>query len=437
MNEEMATRRAFIHLVRSGKSVAAAAAEVGRSRAWGYKWWHRFREARDWAALQDLSRRPRGSPGRLPARVYQDIRRVRSVLEAEAAGKQHLGYIGAHAIRARLQEEGITPLPSISSIERELRRAGMADPKQHTPPPETRYPHLRPTRPHQLIQADITPKHLTGGTSIACFNAIDVVSRYPSGRQYLRRTAKNAVHFLLAVWQEQGLPEYQQVDNESCFSGGYTHPAVLGQVVRLALLMGVQLVFSPYYHPESNGTVERFHRDYSRFVWEKALLPDLAGVRQRSACFFQNYRTSRHHSRLAGRSPAMVQQETPPQRTVPADFHLPERLPLTAGQVHFIRAVNKTGKVKVLNLLWEVPDAQPHQGVWGTLNLSPKGATLLVFDEAPDATKRHLLVNYPFPLQEEVIPLAPEFRGKQRGWPSLRDLVGVLKALVYRPSTMS
>ncbi|RMD66727.1 transposase, partial [Candidatus Parcubacteria bacterium] len=127
----------------------------------------------------------------------------------------------------------------------------MTRPKQHAPPPKVSYPHLRPTQPHQLIQSDIVPKHLLGGTRIACFNAIDVVSRYPSSRQYTRRTARNAVAFLWEVWQEQGLPDYHQVDNESCFSGGYTHPAVLGRVVRLALLMGVQLVFSPYYHPKS------------------------------------------------------------------------------------------------------------------------------------------------------------------------------------------
>ncbi len=172
--------------------------------------------------------------------------------------------------------------------------------------------------------------------------------------------------------------------------------------------------FSPYYHPESNGTVERFHRDYARFVWEKAHLSDLAGVQQRSGLFFQNYRTSRHHSRLAGRSPEGVQRETPPQRTIPADFRLPEQLPLIAGQVHFIRAVDEAGKVKVLNLPWEVTRAQPPQGVWVTLNLTPQGATLLVFDQAPDAPKRRLLARHPFPLREEVVPLTPEFQGRPR-----------------------
>jgi len=35
------------------------------------------------------------------------------------------------------------------------------------------------------------------------------------------------------------LPDYTQVDNESCFSGGFTHPGVLGKVLRLGLMVGM------------------------------------------------------------------------------------------------------------------------------------------------------------------------------------------------------
>jgi hypothetical protein len=75
----------------------------------------------------------------------------------------------------------------------------------------------------------------------------------------VQRRAEDAADFLIHVWQEVGLPRYTQVDNEGCFSGGFTHPGVLGQVVRLALWVGTELVFNPMYNPESNGYVERFH----------------------------------------------------------------------------------------------------------------------------------------------------------------------------------
>jgi len=428
-------RRVFIHLVRSGKSIPEAAQAVGRGRAWGYKWAKRYFAEQDWEALQDRSRRPHNQPNRLPASVYQAIRQTRSELEAEAQNKDRLGYIGATAIRDRLAAKGVRPLPSVSSIERELRRAGMTRPRQGATPVSIAYPHLRPTQAHQLIQADILPRYLAGGTAIACFNAIDVVSRYPSGCQFERRTAANACEFLLSVWQEQGLPQYQQLDNEDCFSGGHAHPNVLGKVVRLALYFGVQVVFSPFYHPQSNGTVERFHQDYARFVWQKERLTDLAAVRQRSALFFSLYRNSRHHRQLQGHSPAQLQQ-MPPPRCIPPDLRLPDKLPLTAGQVHFIRGVDRQHQVKVLNRLWTVPKAQPNQGVWVTLHLSPKGATLSVFDTAPDAPKRICLAKFDFPLKEAVVPLNPVFR-PESPQTRLSWLNWLFAPLRIRPSTMS
>ncbi len=62
------------------------------------------------------------------------------------------------------------------------------------------------------IAAGVAAVILSGGTAISCFNAMDVVSRYPSGRQFAKRTAQNACDFLWSVWQEQGIPDSQIPD---------------------------------------------------------------------------------------------------------------------------------------------------------------------------------------------------------------------------------
>lgn len=128
---------------------------------------------------------------------------------------------------------------------------------------------MRPTKPHQLIQVDFVPRYLPNGPFVSCFNAIDVVSRYPTGRQYTTKRSEDAASFLLQVWRDLGVPDCTQVDNEGCFSGGFNHPRVLGKVLRLALMVGTELVFSPIRHPESNGHAERFHQDYSKNVWAR------------------------------------------------------------------------------------------------------------------------------------------------------------------------
>ena len=404
-DKELAEREMAIQLIRQGSKPKEIADELGRSLAWVYKWRKRYFRHPEWQTLADQSHAPHHLPRKLPDRVRQAIRIARSELEAEVKEPGKLSYRGAHAVQARLRQKGVDPLPSISSIERELRAAQLTR-RQRPVEVRVNYPHLQPTRPLQLVQIDIVPHYLPGGACVACFNGIDVVSHFPTGRQSLTKHSEDAQAFLIHVWQEIGLAEYTQVDNESCFSGGFTHSAVLGKVLRLALFTGTQLVFSPIRHPESNGTIERFHQDYSKNVWDKLTLPNLETVQARSPEFFASYRLSEHHSALHGRAPIDLH---PAGYRLPANFFLPQRLPLTVGQVHFIRRVNPQQQVLVLNMHWDVPNAQPDQGIWATLDFTLHGATLLIFDMAPDVRERTLLAQYPFPLKEEVQPLTKDF----------------------------
>ncbi len=404
-------RQTAIHLLRSGLQPCEVAQQMGRSLSWVYKWKGRFEKTDRWDSLQSHSRAPIRRPQQFSEPVRQAIRQARSELEAEAALPGHLHYVGAPAVRARLREKDLSPLPSTATIERVLATAGMTRPQQPVEP-KTTYPHVRPGQPHQLCQVDIVPRYLLGGQSVACFNAIDVVSRYPAGQSSSTKRSTDAVDLLLYFWATVGIAKYTQVDNEACFSGGWTHPGVLGKVLRVALFVGTELVFSPFYHPESNGTVERFHQDYVAHVWADTQLTDLDDVQQQGQDFFQLYRQSRHHSALQGYSPA-EKHAAFPVRKLPANFRLPSgKLPLTVGRVHFMRKVSPARTIKVLNLDWAVPLAQPNQGVWATLEFTVHGATLRVYDTAPDAPRRTCLVSHPFPLKESVQPLRPEFQDR-------------------------
>lgn len=393
-------RKSAIHLLRAGQKVGAVAAELGRSTRWVRKWRKRY-QAEGWDGLKDRSRRPHKIVRQTPEANQQAIRKARSELEAEAAEGKGLKYIGGQAIRTRLKEQGIQPLPSISTIERVLRAAGMTRPYQHAKEPKRHYPHLKIKNSQELIQVDIAPHFLKGGERVACFNAIDVASRYPTGEAYAQRRSKEAEDFLIRVWQELGIPKYTQVDNEGCFSGGFTHPYVLGKVVRLALQAGTELVFSPVRHPQSNGFVERFHQDYDKHVWEDTYLNNLAEVQAQGQHFFTLYR-KRPHTRLNEQTPETVHQS--PTR-LPIELKLAtKKRPLYAGQVHFIRKVLADNTISVLNVNWPIPDAKPDQGVWATLAITISGAKLIVFDAAPDVPTRKQLAIHRFKLSEPVLP---------------------------------
>lgn len=233
-----------------------------------------------------------------------------------------------------------------------------------------------------------------------------VVSRYPYSRAFGRRRSREAVAFLTELWHRNGVPTYTQVDNEGCFSGGH-HPGVLGRVIRAALMAGTELVFSPIRHPQSQGTVEAFHRIYGQHVWEGTLLADLEAVNAKTQRFLAAYR-QRPHPQLGEQTPQQVHRQERRRALAPWAYRLltspSRRWPIYAGRVHFIRRVEADGTIRVLNLRWQVPGAAIGQGVWSTLTLTPTQAYLDIFDAAPDAPTRHHLVRHDFPVHEPVLP---------------------------------
>jgi putative transposase len=406
-------REKAIHLLRSGLTVTQVSQEMGRSSSWVSKWKTRY-ATQGWAGLVSQSRAPKHSPHEYDEETRQMIGQIRSELEAEGAKGQGLCYVGAPTIRARLQQRlpAGTAIPRTATIERVLHDAGMTRPKQD-PAKAVAYPRLHPTAPHQVHQIDIVPHHFSKDPqAVDCFNGLDVVSRYPTGHTYAHKSSQDAARFLLKLWRELGIATYTQMDNESCFCGGHTHPYVLGKVVRLCLLVGTQPIFIPIRHPKSNGAVERFHQAYDKHVWEAHYLADLTTVNFHGDAFFAAYRASHYPSALGGRTPQQTHQAYP-QRGLPREF-IPDlkALPITEGQIHFIRKVEADGAVPILNARWPVSDSQVGQGVWTTLTLSTgkTNAELAVYTDAPDALSRHRLITHPFPIPGPVVPLSPDFR---------------------------
>ena len=72
--------------------------------------------------------------------------------------------------------------------------------------------------------------------------------------------------------------------------------------------------------------------------------------------------------------------------------------------MHFIRQVLADDTVSVLNVRWAVPNPEPLQRVWVTIELRTAGATLAIYDAAPDVRTRRCLATYPFPVKEPILP---------------------------------
>ncbi len=402
MDELLKERYQAMALLEAGHGVEEVAKQVSRSPAWVRKWRQRFRQS-GYAGLTEQSRAPHHVHNKQSSEIREAVIRARMELEGQAQAKSGLKYRGGPAVRTHLHKQGMTELPSVPTIERIVRSAGLTRQKAQRMVDKVIYPHVKPVNVHELIQVDIVPHYLEGGQRVSCFNAIDVVSRCPTGQAYLNRRAEDAVAFLSQVWQTLGIPHYTQVDNEGCFSGGVTHPYVLGRVVRAALAVGTELVFSPTYHPQSNSHVERFHQDYDVHVWQDTYLADLTEVNQRAQDFFTLYQSSGHQAALQGDTPYDRHFQSPP--TLLAEELNRSKQPLRPGQIHFIRQVTADKTVRILNVDWSV-SAQPTTAVWATLSIQPAAVWLRIYDTAPDVKPRRCLDSHPFPLAEPVVPPA-------------------------------
>jgi len=147
MDKLQAKREQAVHLLRAGLNTKEVAAQLERSPQWVRKWWREF-QAKGWMGLVSRSRAPHKHGRQTSEVVRQEVKKARSKLEAEAELGTGLKYIGGLAVRTRLKELQIEPLPGVRTIERILREAKMTHPK--LPKPKISYPRLRPKQPHEV-----------------------------------------------------------------------------------------------------------------------------------------------------------------------------------------------------------------------------------------------------------------------------------------------
>ncbi len=159
-----------------------------------------------------------------------------------------------------------------------------------------------------------------------------------------------------------------QLDNDAAFCGGYKTPRRIGQVVRLCLYLGIELIFLPVAEPECNGEVEELNGLWSRAYWQRRRFTSLRHVQRTSPQFLQWYATRYGPPVLAGQTPTQAQYTEQPRRLTARQVRrLPTQLPITAGRIHFIRRVQANGTIAILSETWKVGQRFAGRYIWATL----------------------------------------------------------------------
>jgi putative transposase len=400
-HDDLRRRREAIRLWLKGKRSKDILHRVGRSRAWWSKWRQRF-QRQGAPGLRSRSRRPRRLARSCPPRIVRLIVQTRRRLV-----KQPVGLIGARAIRRELRQLRLgRQLPSLTTIKRVLAIYDLLPRPSNRP--LTYFPHPLTTLSGRLHAMDWTCRYLEDGPQVFAFHTLNLRTRACAQTIATdKRTATVRAHVLHA-WKTLGIPDYLQLDNDAAFCGGYKVARVFGQFVRLCLYVGIELIFLPVAEPERNGDIEQFNRLWGHAFFDKRHFRSPAHVERASPTFICWYQTQYAPPKLGEQTPAQAQRAEPRRRLTQAQIAgLPSALPITAGQVHFIRPVAPDGAIALLNETWRVSRRLAGKYVWATIATHTRRLDLWYQPSAQHDWRR--LKSFDYDLPETVARLRPEF----------------------------
>jgi transposase InsO family protein len=279
-----------------GRRPGELAKAHGISRSWVYELVSRYR-AGGYAALEPRSRRPRSCPHRVAPAVERLVLKLRRDLAA--AGHDAGPHTIAHHLARRVER-----VPSLATIWRILRRHGLITP-QPQKRPRSSLIRFEAALPNEMWQGDPTHWTLAGGTDVEIFDLLDDHSRlaldsvaFPSVK------AADVVDVFAEAAARYGLPARVLSDNGAVFSGASRGGTVLWETELERL--GIQVIHSTPYHPQTCGKVERFHQTLKRYLRQQAPARSIAQLQAQLDAFRAYYNQRRPHRALGGRTPLVA-----------------------------------------------------------------------------------------------------------------------------------
>ena len=203
-------RLVVMAVVLEGRSQADVARDYGLSKGWVSKLVARYR-AEGEAAFEPRSRRPKTSPGAIPAQTVEVIIRLRKTLTDQGLDA------GPDTIAWHLKHHHRTDV-SLSTISRCLTRHGLVEPAPKKRP-RSSYIRFQAELPNQTWQADFTHVRLADGTDTEVLTWLDDHSRYAlTVTAYQRVTGPIVLAAFRRATAEHGIPASTLTDNGMVFT---------------------------------------------------------------------------------------------------------------------------------------------------------------------------------------------------------------------------
>lgn len=333
----MDQRREFVMLAKQeGVNRRKLCRHFGISAQTGYKWIERYGTGD--TTLADRSRRPHHSPERTTATTEQQIVALRDAHPAW----------GARKIAHRLKRDRQT-VPAVSTVHEILRRHDRVT--KTAGPVGQSYTRFEKEAPNQLWQMDFKGHSpLENGVSCHPLTMLDDHSRFSLCLAACANEQGPTVRgHLETTFRRYGLPDAMFVDNGGPW--GFTLEDSWTRLTVWLLKLGVRVIHSRPYHPQSRGKNERFHRTLKAEVLAFRRYRDLADAQRAFDQWRVVYNLDRPHEAL--------DYDVPASRYQPSARAMPDRLPTVEYDEHeIVRSVSSTkAYISFRGCLWKVPQA--------------------------------------------------------------------------------
>ena len=333
---KMDARREFVRLAGlEGANRRELCRRFGVHPDTGYKWLRRW--SGDAPDLADRSRRPHSSPARTAAAVEAAIVAIRDAHPAW----------GARKIAHCLKRDGVKP-PAVSTVHEVLRRHGRILPPQGAGAADQRF---EKEAANLLWQMDFKGWiRLANGDRCHPLTVIDDHSRFaPCLKACANQQGRTVQSHLQTTFERYGLPEAMFVDNGSPWGDASGRHWTRLRVWLLKL--GVALIYSTPYHPQSRGKNERFHRTLSDELFALRTFKSLAQAQHALDAWREIYNFERPHEAIG--------------LAVPADRYRPSLRPFPVrlaevdyGEHEIVRTVpSSKDYIRFRGRFWKVPEA--------------------------------------------------------------------------------
>jgi len=332
-------RKHAIKLYLEGKSPSHISQRLNVSRAWFYKWLHRYQENPQKNWFVENSRKPKTIHKNISKETEQTIINIRRRLE-----NTKYSQIGAITIQWEFHRLGLKP-PPIWTIDRVIKKHGLTKKKEKTKKVVNEYPGYKYSLVHQIDL--VGPRFIKNYGRFYCLNIIDIESHCAQVNPIKSKASEYIVNSVIRFWQTFGIPDFIQMDNELSFRGSNRHPHSFGQLIRFVLSQGVTPIFIPQAEPWRNGIIEKFNDTFDKKFFRAQSYKDLDDIRNKAIEFEKFHNNYYRYKANNNKVPIEVFNSDRPDIFLDIDYTLPKFIPLIDGDIILIRLIRSDRKLNI------------------------------------------------------------------------------------------